>query len=314
VRERFAGRTVLVTGGAGFIGSHLAATLAGVTETRVLDDLSSGRARNVPDAASLVEGSVCDEEALATGMDGVDVVFHQAGLASVSASVDDPVASHERNARGTLAVLEAARREDARVVLASSAAIYGPPTDLPVAEDHPKRPTTPYGVDKLAADRYGSVYADRYDLPTVALRYFNVYGPDQSTGEAGVVAAFLDRTESGESIRIHGDGSQTRDFVHVADVVRANLRAGVTDAVGTAFNVGTGTGTSVETLAELIRARADSPVPVEHTDARPGDIEHSRADTTRARERLGFEATVPIREGIAALVEERPVGQHPAHS
>ena len=310
--DPLAGQTVLVTGGAGFIGSHIARTLADAANVRVLDDFSSGSVANVPGGVRLLEGSVCDEVVLRQAMADVDVVFHQAGLSSVAHSVEDPVASHERNARGTLTVLEAARREDARVVVASSAAIYGPPVDLPVTEDHPKRPTTPYGVDKLAADRYVSVYADRYGLPTVALRYFNVYGPEQSAGEAGVIAAFLDRVQSGGPLEIHGDGDQTRDFVHVADVVRANLLAATTDATGTAFNIGTGTGTSILSLARLLAEHVDRSVTIEHTDARAGDIDHSRADLTRTRERLGFDPRVTLRDGIAALLADRQVSTHPA--
>ena len=303
--DHLRGQTVLVTGGAGFIGSRLADTVADVARTRVLDDLSSGSVADVPDGVRLFEGSVCDGPTLARAMSGVDVVFHQAGLSSVAASVEDPFESHERNATGTLAVLEAARRADARVVLASSAAIYGPPQTLPIAEDHPKRPTTPYGVDKLAADRYASVYADRYGLPTVALRYFNVYGSGDASADPGVVAAFLDRVRAGDPIRIHGDGEQTRDFVHVADVVRANLLAAGTDAVGTAFNVGTGTATSIADLADVLRREADSAVTIERTESRTGDIEHSCADLSRARDRLGFEPRVSLADGIAACFDER---------
>ena len=311
--ERLRGKTVLVTGGGGFIGSHLAATLADVAETRVIDDFSSGSVAAVPGGPRLFEGSVCDRATLAQAVAGVDVVFHQAGLSSVAASVENPPESHERNATGTVAVLEAARRADARVVFASSAAIYGPPTTLPIGEDHPKRPTTPYGVDKLAADNYVRIYADRYGLPTVSLRYFNVYGPGQSTADAGVVDAFIQRVQVGDPICIHGDGGQTRDFVHVADVVRANLLAAETDAVGTAFNVGTGTATSVADLADVVRSHADRSVPIEHTEARAGDIEHSRADLSRTRARLGFEPRVPLDEGIGALVDERPVPVRPSH-
>ncbi|WP_340101298.1 NAD-dependent epimerase/dehydratase family protein [Salinibaculum salinum] len=310
--DAFEGTTALVTGGAGFIGSHIAAALAEPANVRVLDDFSSGSVANVPGGIRMLEGDICDEMVLAQAMEGVDVVFHQAGLASVTASVDNPVASHHRNATGTLAVLEAARRADARVVLASSAAIYGPPTELPITEEHPKRPTTPYGVDKLAADRYASIYADRYGLPTVALRYFNVYGPGQSTSAAGVVSAFLDRARSDDPITIHGDGTQTRDFVHVADVVRANLLAARTDASGTAFNIGTGTGTSIAELADLVRDSVDGAVPIEHTAQREGDIDHSRADITRASNGLGFDPKVSLRDGIAALAAQQPVADHPA--
>lgn len=309
--EEFDGTTALVTGGAGFIGSHIASALAETADVRILDDFSTGTVANVPGGVRMLEGNICDEVALAQAMDCVDVVFHQAGLSSVTESVEDPAKSHRRNATGTLAVLEAARRADARVVVASSAAIYGPPTELPVAEDHPKRPTTPYGVDKLAADRYVDVYADRYGLPTVALRYFNVYGPGQSDAAAGVISIFLDKARADEPIEIHGDGKQTRDFVHVTDVVRANLLAAKTDAVGTAFNIGTGTGTSVAELAEIVKESVDTSVPIQHTEHREGDIERSLADITRARDQLAFEPQVSLREGIAALADQQPVAPHP---
>ncbi len=309
--DDFTGTTVLVTGGAGFIGSHIASALRETANVRILDDFSSGSVANVPGGVRMLDGDIRDESVLAQAIEDVDVVFHQAGLASVTASVDNPVASHHRNATGTLAVLEAARRADARVVLASSAAIYGPPTELPITEDHPQQPTTPYGVDKLAADHYSTIYKERYGLPTVALRYFNVYGPCQSKSSAGVTSAFLDSAQSGEAIEIYGDGTQTRDFVHVSDVVRASLLAARTDATGTAFNIGTGTRTSIAELAKLVKNSVDNTVPITHTEKREGDIDHSRADITRARNRLGFDPQVSLREGIEALVNQESMPAHP---
>jgi UDP-glucose 4-epimerase len=298
------GRTVLVTGGAGFVGSHIADALVGYNDVRVLDDLSNGRRDNVPDGATLVEGDVRDEAALGEAASGVDLVFHQAGLVSVPASVEDPMASQSRNVAGTLAVLDRARREDARVVLASSVAIYGDPVELPVDEDHPTNPTSPYGVDKLAVDHHARLAHEHYGVETVALRYFNVYGPRQSGGEySGVVDAFLEQATAGQPLTVHGDGTQTRDFVHVSDVVRANLAAARTDAVGTAFNVGTGRSVSVRTLAETVRDVADSTSDVVHVDARPGDVDRSRADVSRARRLLDFEPRVALEDGLRGLLE-----------
>ncbi len=297
-----AGQTVLVTGGAGFIGSHVAESLADDNDVTVLDDLSTGRRENVPDEAELRVGDVCDRETLDDATSEADLIVHQAAQVSVERSVEAPVATDEVNASATLAVLEAARRADARVVVASSAAIYGQPESLPVAETHPTAPTSPYGVAKLAADEYVRLYESLYGLPTVALRYFNVYGPRQRAGDyAGVVTAFLEQADRGDPITIYGDGEQTRDFVHVHDVVAANHRAATTDGVGEAYNVATGDSVTIQELAETVRDVVGSSSPIVHETAREGDVRHSRADTSRARDRLGFEASVGLAEGLETL-------------
>lgn len=300
-----AGRTVLVTGGAGFVGSHLVDALVGANDVRVLDDLSTGRRGNVHRDATLVRGDVCDPRALEEAMAGVDLVFHEAANASVARSVDDPVASHRVNTAGTLGLFERAREADARVILASSTAIYGDPTEIPVTEEEPTTPQSPYGVEKLTADHYARVYHDLYGLETVALRYFNVYGPRQAGGEySGVITAFLEQACAGQDITVEGDGSQIRDFVHVSDVVRANLLAAATDAVGEAYNIGTGRSVSIRDLAELIRELSGSRSEIVHVDARPGDIQASRADISKARASLSFEPTVSLREGLGGLVRQ----------
>jgi len=293
------GKTVLVTGGAGFVGSHIADAHLPDNDVRILDNFSSGKRENVPDGATLIEGDIRDDAALSEAMDGVDLVFHQAAIVSVARSVEDPTTSNAVNANGTLAILEAARRQDARVVFASSAAIYGAPDALPVTETESKDPSSPYGLEKLASDHYCRLYADLYDLPTVALRYFNIYGPRQSGGDyAGVIKAFTEQARDGGPLTVHGDGEQTRDFVNVADVVQANVLAASTDATGEAFNVGTGSRTSIRRLAELIRDEIDPSADITHVDAREGDIRHSVADVTKARERLGFEPTVSLADGL----------------
>lgn len=295
-------RTILVTGGAGFIGSHIAEALVPDNTVRILDDLSGGRRSNVPDEASLIEADVRDTSELKRAVDGVDIIFHEAAEVSVASSVDAPLETNRTNADATLTLLEAARREDARVVFASSAAVYGHPETVPITEDHSKEPTSPYGVSKLVADHYVRLYASLYDIPTVALRYFNVYGPRQPGGDySGVISTFVDQARSGGPITVHGDGEQTRDFVHVADVVRANLRAATTPNVGRAYNVGTGSSVTIATLAETIRTIADSESPIVHRDPRRGDIRHSLAETDAARERLDFETTVPLEEGLQTL-------------
>ena len=292
-------KTVLVTGGAGFIGSHIADALVADNEVRILDTFAGGDRANCPDEATVVEGDIRDESALAAAADGVDVIFHEGAIVSVARSVDDPATSHAVNVDGTLAVLEAARREDARVVFASSAAIYGMPESVPVTETAPKEPTSPYGLEKLSGDHYCRLYAELYGLPTVALRYFNVYGPRQSGGDyAGAITAFTQQARAGGPLRVQGDGSQTRDFVNVADVVQANLLAATTDATGEAFNVGTGVATTVADVAETVRDQVAPSADIEHVEPRRGDIRESVADIGKARERLGYEPTVSLAAGL----------------
>ena len=304
------GQRVLVTGGAGFVGSHLAAALTDRCEVTVLDDCSAGDPENVPEGAELVRGDVRDPAALAPAMRGVDTVFHQAALADVRASIRSPIEGHRRTASGTVKVLDAARREDARVVTASSAAVYGQPDTLPIHESDRKTPVSPYGIDKLAADQYTRRFADRYGMETVTLRYFNVYGPGETDGRTGVddvVGTFLDRARSDSVLPIEGDGTQTRDFVHVSDAVQATLLAATTDATGRAYNVGSGTGVSVREVAERVSRLVDSDSEIVHRDTREGDIKHSRAALGRARSRLGYEPTYDLEEGLATLVERATV-------
>ena len=297
------GRTALVTGGAGFIGSHLAEALVPDNDVRVLDDLSTGDPSRVPDGARLIRGDVRDRGVLARAMADVDLVFHQAAMVSVERSVEVPTESQGINAAATLDLLEVARNVGARVVIASSAAIYGHPGSVPVDETEPKEPASPYGVDKLAADHYARLYDDLYGLPTVALRYFNVYGPGHSGGSySGVIDVFTEQARAGRPITVHGDGGQTRDFVHVSDVVEANLLAATTDHVGEAFNVGTGRSVTIRELAELVRAATGSDSEIVHTDPRAGDVERSRADVSKARDRLGFSPSTDVEDGIRTLV------------
>ncbi|WP_458205177.1 NAD-dependent epimerase/dehydratase family protein [Haladaptatus sp. NG-SE-30] len=298
------GQTVLVTGGAGFVGSHLAAALVAENDVRIIDDLSSGKRGNVPADATLVDGDVRDPSAVREAMQGVDIVFHEAAMVSVERSVEHPLRSHAVTCDGSLVVLEQARQEDARVVLASSAAVYGHPDTLPISESERKTPTSPYGVDKLTADHYARRFSDLYGVETVALRYFNIYGPRQNPEYSAVVRVFLDQARRGDPITIEGDGTQTRDFVHISDVVQANLRAATTDRTGRAYNVGTGESVTIRELAETVRDVTDSDSDIVHIDPRPGDIDHSRADISRAREELGYEPTVSLSEGLASLVRE----------
>jgi len=297
-------RTVLVTGGAGFIGSHLVDALHPHNEVRVLDTFTTGDRAHLPEDVTVINGDVCDPIALQEAARGVDIIFHHAALVSVSQSVDAPRQSNETNLEASLLLLEQARQEDARVVAASSAAVYGHPDELPVSETARTDPTSPYGVQKLALDQYTRLYEELYGLETVALRYFNVYGPRQQGPYSGVISTFLEQARTGEPITIEGDGQQSRDFVHVSDVVRANLRAATTDAVGEAYNVGTGQRTTIEELAEAIRDATGSSSPIVHCEPRAGDIRHSGADTSKATRELGFDARVGLKSGIRSLVGE----------
>lgn len=301
------GKRALVTGGAGFIGGAIAASLRADNDVRTLDTDPDPLA-----GVTAIEGDVRDRRTVDEAVEGVDVVFHQAAVVSVERSISDPVESHAVNATGTLRVLEAARRHDARVVAASSAAVYGNPDGIPFVESAPLEPTSPYGLNKLALDHYLRLYHELYGLETVALRYFNVYGPGQTASDyAGVIEAFLRAARSGEPLTVHGDGEQTRDFVHVDDVVRANLLAAETDAVGTAYNVGTGDSVTIRGLAERVRHAAGSDSPIVHGESRAGDVRHSRADLTRAREELGYRPSVGLADGLETLVDEHQIASAP---
>ena len=297
-----AGQRILVTGGAGFIGSHLTAALLDQNEVRVLDDFSDGSRSNIPQGAEVIEGDVCDPHARQVAMKDVNLVFHEAAQTDVGQSVEAPHTSQRINIGGTVGILEQARREDAAVVLASSAAIYGDPEVVPITEEHGCNPCSPYGIEKLAADHYTRMYADLYGLRTVSLRYFNVYGRTPVTEDgSGVIAHFLRQALNDPPITIHGDGNQTRDFIHLDDVVEATITASKVATSGEAYNIGSGTRTSIQAVAETIAALTND-TPIVHIDSRPGDIRHSQADVTKAQDELGFTADVRLRDGIKSLV------------
>lgn len=296
-------KTVLVTGGGGFIGSHIVDALVRQNEVRVLDNFTSGFRSNVHPDAALIEGDMRDDTLLEEAMAGVDIVFHQAGLVSVTKSIEEPKRNHEANVSATVSVLDYARKEDARVVLASSAAIYGAPQSLPISEDHSKNPTSPYGMDKLTADRYARFYHDQYGVETIALRYFNAYGPRQvANAYSGVVSIFLDQAKNGEPITVEGDGSQTRDFVYVFDIVQANLRAAAADVSGEAFNVGTGRSITIKELAEIIQSVTNTKSEIVHHGARQNDVAQSRADISKAKSILNYEPSIENRVGMRSLL------------
>jgi len=297
---------ILITGGAGFIGSHIAEALAPENDVVILDNLSTGSRENVPPDVTLVEADIREYDRLSEVMNGVDLVFHHAAVVSVEQSVEDPLSTQEVNAQATVQLLEYARRESVRVVFASSAAVYGHPESVPISESAPTNPTSPYGLTKLTAERYCRLYAELYDLDTVALRYFNVYGPRQTAGDySGVISIFMKQARTGGPITVHGDGSQTRDFVHVDDVVRANIAAAVRGESGSVYNVGTGESISISELAELIRelTPTNDEIDISYTSGRTGDIEQSRSNVERLSSELDILPKVELQSGLAELIE-----------
>jgi UDP-glucose 4-epimerase len=291
----------IVTGGAGFIGSHLVdALVARGDEATILDNLSSGRRENLNDAAEFAEGDIRDADAVREAFAGArpEVVFHLAAQADVRVSVEQPDFDADVNIVGTLRILEAAREHGAQVVFASSGgAIYGE-CEGPAAEDAPRLPLAPYGTSKLAGEEYLGTYNRLHGTGHASLRYGNVYGPRQDPhGEAGVVAIFFGRLANGQELRIFGDGRQTRDYVYVQDVVAATMAAQGHDGV---FNVGTGIETSVVDLADACLRAAGVEAETVFAPARLGELQRSVLDPTRTHGMLGFRAGTSLDDGLAA--------------
>jgi len=302
----------LVTGGAGFIGSHLVeALLAQGSEVIVLDNLSTGIKGNVPDKARLVVGHAGDAALLDQLLPGCAGIFHLAAVSSVQASLDRPLEVHNDNLTATLALLEAARRHGVkRFVFSSSAAVYGDTKGEPACEDMKPNPLSHYAVQKLAGEYYCSVYAKLYATETVCLRYFNIFGPRQRADSpySGAIARFLDAGRAGRAATIFGDGSQTRDFCAVANVVAANLAAAdrpASDLAGGIFNVGSGSSVSILQVVETVGGLfPDMPKP-QFLPARSGEVPHSRADISLAREKLGYQPAVQFDTGLRELAMAR---------
>jgi UDP-glucose 4-epimerase len=300
----------LVTGGAGFIGSHLAEALVGKGETvRIADSFITGHRRNlvVGDRTELVEGDLADPAVAVRAVAGMDYVLHQAAIPSVPRSVQDPATSNRANVDATLQLLLAARDAKVkRVVYAASSSAYGDTPTLPKHEEMPTRPLSPYALQKLVGEQYMQLFTALYGLETVSIRYFNVFGPrqDPSSPYSGVIALFVTALLAGKAPTIVGDGGQTRDFTYVANVVDGVLRAATAPgASGEVINVATGRQISIlelaQTLGEIIGVNA----PPVHIDARPGDVRHSLADISKARTILGYEPTVGLEEGLRRTVD-----------
>ncbi len=305
--------TWLVTGGCGFIGSHLADALVGRGDTvRILDDLSTGRRDNAPAAAEIIVGDVADGEAVARAMTGVDGCFHLAAVASVQRGNEDWVGTHRANLTGAVTVFDAARRCNPAgpvpVVYASSAAVYGDNPRVPLAEDAATVPLTAYGADKLGCELHGRVAFRVHGVPTVGFRFFNVYGPrqDPHSPYSGVIAIFAERLARGDGVTIFGDGTQTRDFVYVSDVVRflvAAMDGRPSDAA--VFNVCAGRATSVLDLVDVIAGLCGNAAPdITHAPARAGDIRTSIGDPCRVNAAFGFAAATPLAEGLRQTLQE----------
>ena len=300
--------SVLVTGGAGFIGSHTVELLLKEGyEVKILDNLCSGKKENISsilDRVKLIIGDIRDKDVLKNAIKDSQYIIHLAAVVSVDEAIENPIKTFEVNSQATVQLLEFARIFDIdKVVYASSTAVYGEPIDIPLREDHPTRPINPYGAAKLAGESAMEAYNKTYALSTISLRYFNVYGPRMRGGQyAGVISKFLEAARIDEELKIYGDGNQTRDFIHVYDVANANKIALESHEVGV-FNIGTGKETKIIDLANLIIRLMESRSRVLFVEPRPGDIYRSVADITKARKILHWEPKISLEEGLKSLIE-----------
>lgn len=303
--------TALVTGVAGFIGSHLAETLLDRSYTvRGIDNFTTGRAQNLEplrtaENFSFHETDIRDADAMADIMDGVASVFHQAAVPSVPRSVEDPVTTTDANCTGTATVIDAARTADVdTVVVASSSSVYGSTDQLPKAEPMAPRPESPYALSKYYTEQLTLQASDLYDIDTAALRYFNIFGPRQDpTGDyAAVIPKFISRMDDGERPIIYGDGEQSRDFLFVANAVQANIRAAERDVSGEVFNVGCGCAVTVNELVDTLNELLGTDLDPIYDDPRPGDVRHSYADITKAEDLLDYAPTVDFEAGLRETI------------
>ena len=292
---------ILVTGGAGFIGSNIALKLLNESHrVLILDNLSSGFKDNIDTRSTFINGDVRDTACIKAAMQDCGLVFHLAASVGNKRSIDNPVDDSMINVIGTLNILEAARyRGIKKIVFSSSAGIFGELKTLPISEEHPQEPDSPYGTSKLAAEKMCLTYNKLYNMKNVCLRYFNVYGVNQRYDAYGnVIPIFALRVLRGENIIIFGDGKQTRDFVNVKDVVEANYNAGFTDGASGVYNIGSGTSITINALAEDIQRAAGKRVGTVYDPPRKGDVKHSLADISAARQAFSFNPTVDIKRGL----------------
>ena len=309
-------KRVLVTGGAGFIGSHVVDRLvADGYEVRIIDNLSAGKLENISGhlkrgSVDFIEGDVRRASVVEKSVEDVDVVLHLAAVTSVALSVENPRFTFDVNVKGTVNLLRScAKKKVGKFLFASSTAVYGQPKFLPITEEHPTNPISPYAESKLAGEKFCLGFHEKQLLRSVVLRLFNVYGPRQGVNDYnGVISQFIDRVRRGLPLVIHGDGWQTRDFVNIRDVVKAVLNAMESEyAEGNVFNIGIGVPTSINELAESLLGSAGLNLQVLHEEPRLGDINHSYADISKAKKLLGYRPTVSLKTGLRTLLAENKV-------
>ena len=301
-------KKILVTGGAGFIGSNLVEELVrSGNEVTVLDNFTTGYKKNLKPFSTVrvIEGDVRDKNVVEEAVRGNEVIFHLAASVGNKRSIDDPVTDAGINVIGTVNVLEAARKFDIRkIIVSSSAGIFGELKTLPIKEDHPAEPDSPYGCTKLCEEKLCLAYSRLYPIEVVCLRYFNVYGPNQRYDAYGnAIPIFVFRMLQGKPLIIYGDGEQTRDFVHVDDVVRANILAAESSGISGAFNIASGKAVTVNELVRLITGFGTGNSTIEHTSKRPGDVLHSLADISLAAKTFGYVPSVTLEDGLRNYID-----------
>jgi UDP-glucose 4-epimerase len=303
------GKNIIVTGGAGFIGSNLTKQLSDTNHVIIIDDLSTGHIKNIQNLITskkieFINGTITNLELLQKTFKNVDYIFHEAAIPSVPRSIKDPLKTNAVNASGTLNILIAARDNHVKkVIYASSSSVYGDTPTLPKKEDMTPSPLSPYAVSKLSAEYYCDIFTRLYDLPTVSLRYFNVYGPwqDPTSEYAAVIPKFITSILNDKSPILYGDGEQTRDFTFIDDVVTANILAAESNSTGI-FNVAGGKRISINDLALLIIKTCGKELELQYQNPRDGDILHSLADVTRAEDKFNFKSKFSITDGIEETI------------
>ena len=306
------GRKCIVTGGAGFVGSNLSNELNKQgAKVKIIDNMYSGKNENInflkDMGIEVVNGTITDKVMLEKEMKGYEFVFHQAALVSVMESIEKPEMSREINLEGTINVLEAARKNEMeKVVFASSCAIYGDTIKLPVSESDEAKPMSPYAKDKLMGEKKCIEYNQKYGLPVVCLRYFNIYGPRQSSKSAyaAAIPKFIEKILSDNEIEIYGNGKQTRDFVFVEDIIQANLKAATEkNANGSCLNIGSGTETTINEVTKMIMEITEKKTEIKYSDEREGEIKNSYADISKAKKILGYKPKWNLKMGLDKTIE-----------